>query len=305
MAMNIKKIIAIFLIGLIVLILVACVNEPPVRSTKITPQAVEGQLIPPPRIENSPTMKSIWEKGYFKYGAPMGLPYATVAGVVREFRGIVPDIARKYANQMGFPALSQFQRWTLMPADLADGTVDAIIGGPISRPEFQEFAFIEIGERGHCLIIKKGDDRFNTLLDIEQPDLSIAVIKGSDAEYLIGRDFPRVRIESIAEEDSESIFKAVKEGTADGAIVYSRIAPLIIHHNSDLDAFPDDCIEYPILPVPWGISLRQNDVEFIKYASDLADQLIASGWIQSRIDTWSEIDRLESITPFLVNSPTN
>ena len=288
----------VFAVMLFAAFVSACVNEPPTMVANVTAAPVPSQIALPPPLETSQTMRTIWNSGYFKYGFPLGLPYGGTGGVQRESRGIIPDLAVKIAAQIGLPTLTNSLRWPGMEKSLLDGTLNAIIGGPVSRPEFSGLVLVEVGERGHCFIARVDDMRYKQILDIQNPDARIVVLKGSDGEFLLSRDFPKVRAQSVETDVAEAVVRSVLDDTADIALVYSSIAPLVVSRFPQLRVFPDDCIENPLLPVAWGISLRPGDSAFIAFVENLASQVSASGWLASRVEYWSDLTLLGDMADF-------
>lgn len=285
--------VTIILMVVLAVTLVACDVEPPtiVRTPKSSLVGEYGDL---PLLEGSPTAQRMWERGFVKYGPALAVPYASIRkGQRNDFIGIIPDLAEVIGRQLGLPCVERLQRWTQMPAHLESGEVLMIIGGPASRPEFDGLEFVQVGERGYCLVARADDDRFHEVEDILKPGVAVAAVQGTDGEHYLLTNYTDVEVSSKPVVAAEKIILDVLAGEADVTMVYSLATPLFLENYPELKTFPAECVEDPIWSVPWGISILPGDPVFRQFLEALVAKMKETGWFEERTERWLDSELLE------------
>jgi ABC-type amino acid transport substrate-binding protein len=282
----------IILLVVLLVALTGCDVEPPDSVTTPVPFLV-GEYDDLPELEGSSIVDEVFEKGYVSFGFPAAVPYTFIRKPRRDFIGIVPDLGDLIGNQIGLPVEVRLQRWHEMPEQLEGGEVQLIIGGPVSRPEFDGMEFVQIGERGHCLVARADDDRFQEVEDILKPGVVVAAVQGTDGEQYLITEHPEVEVRSKTLAEPLDTVLDVLAGEADVTLVYSSVTPLLLEKHSELKAFPSDCVEHPIWSAPWGVSLPPGDPVFLQFLQALVGRMEESGWLEEHSEQWLDSDLLQ------------
>lgn len=279
---------------LLVFALVACDVKPPAPVTTPKPFLV-GEYAGLPSLEGSPTVDAVFQKGYVSFGFPVAAPYVFVRQPRRDFIGIVPDLGDLIGDQIGLPVEVRLQRWHEMPAHLEKGEVQMIIGGPVSRPEFASMEFVQVGERGYCLVARVDDDRFQGVEDILKPGVIVTAVQGTDGEHYLLTEYPGIEVRSKTLAEPLDAVPDVLAGEADVTLVYSLVTPLVLENYPELKAFPAECVEHPIWSVPWGVSLPPDDPVFRQFLEALVARMEETDWLEGHTEQWAESELLENV----------
>ena len=277
-------------------LLIACTDTPPTREAKAppTPSSSDSERVSLD-LEESETVQKMYAKGYFKYGTPLAAPYTFIRPGPNDFVGIAPDLAIEIRKRLGFPGVTvQLQKWTEMPDDLEAGIVHMIIGAPVSRPEFEGLDFIQMGQKGYCLLVKEGDDRFQDLESGLQQDVVLTTAQGTDAEYYLLTNYPALKLQSKKVITAQDVVEEILNGESDAVVVNALITDLVLEKHSLLAARPEDCAENPAWTVPWGISIQPDPVLEQFLVSTVAE-LMGDNWLEVRKEKWLSSKQLRGV----------
>lgn len=276
-------------------LLIACTDVAPTREAKAppTPSSSDSRNVSLD-VEESETVQKMYAKGYFKYGTPLAAPYTFIRPGPNDFVGIAPDLAIEIRKRLGFPGVTvQLQKWSAMPKDLEAGIVHMIIGAPASRPEFEDLDFVEVGQEGHCLLVRESDDRFTDLESVLQQDIVLTVAQGTNAEHLLINN-NSVELQSKKVITAQDVVESILNGESDAVVVNSWVTQLLLEKNSMLVAIPADCVDNPILTIPWGISIQPDPV-LEQFLISTVAELMEDDWLEMRKEKWLNSKQLRRV----------
>jgi ABC-type amino acid transport substrate-binding protein len=150
-----------------------------------------------------------------------------------------------------------------------------------------------VGERGYCLVLRADDRRFREIGDLLKANVVLATVQGTDGEYYFLTNRPRVRLRSVSIEEAEGGVKEVLAGTADATQLDASVARLFVQRYPQLKMFPNNCVEQPLWPVPWGISIRSDDPDLLRFLQAFVAKAKETGWLRERTERWLEAPRIK------------
>jgi polar amino acid transport system substrate-binding protein len=181
--------------------------------------------------------------------------------------GVSVEIVEEIARVLGAKVEWHRFNWNTMGADLKRGEFDVVADPIFLTPQrAREFAFtqpysyfgIGIG------LVKKGETRFKSFDDINDPAVTVAVGQGFGEESLVKSRAPKAKLLSIpAGQDTAAPLNSVLAGHADIAITNLEDGHRFV------DAHPDNLqllwTDAPPAYIPAGFALRLNDSAGVRF----------------------------------------
>ena len=166
--------------------------------------------------------------------------------------------------------------WSTFAAGLQAKQFDLVVGGTfatISRATAVGFT-VPINYMGYTASARKGDTRFKTLADIDQPGVKVAVTLGGGGQEFVRRNFKKAEILSLNTSDLTADLAAVDAKRADVAIedVWATTR-YINEHPSMVNLFPDH--PFDMQAIAWTV--RRNDLEFLNFLNTSIEWMRING----------------------------
>jgi len=170
------------------------------------------------------------------------------------------------------------QTWGTAVLGLKSGICDLVAAGFfIKIPRACSVAFTRpLFYIGDAVLVKKGDDRFSTIWDVDKKEIVVAVANGESGHEFVKENFKNAEIRVIDVEggDLSRVYLEVTSGRADIAITDAWNIKLYSDaHNDVKPLFLDK--PFNLNPVAWAV--RQDDVEFMRFIENALDTLEANG----------------------------
>jgi ABC-type amino acid transport substrate-binding protein len=221
------------------------------------------------RIEQTQTLRVGYE------GYP---PYTTKDPASGKLSGVSVDLAEYIAREAGWKIeWVQTSPDTKIP-DLQAGRFDVMtepIFRTISRATRVTFSrpYAYFGDA--AAIVRKGDNRFKIVDDLNKPEIKIAVREGYADQAFAADHLPAETLRVLKVDDVSQLFLEVVAGKADVALADLEQVRAFAHaHSSEVDSrFTDPAPVY----IPAGMMLPQGDFIFYNFLNTSLDYMEANG----------------------------
>jgi len=166
--------------------------------------------------------------------------------------------------------------WANFAAGLQSGQFDLSMAGTFAT--IQRAAAVEftrpINYLGYSAIIKKGDERFKTLSDLNKDGIKIAVVQGGAGLEYVKENFPKVTIVALATGDLTAPFVEVSAGRADVGIEdASQARRYAAQQPGVTDLF--EANPYNVLPIAW--SVRRGNQDLLNFMNTAIEFMLFTG----------------------------
>ena len=207
-----------------------------------------------------------------------------------ELSGFYVDAVRLVFKQANIEPEFVETVWASFAAGLQSGQFDLSIAGTfatVTRATAVEFTQ-PISYLGYSAIIKKGDDRFKELADLNKEGIKIAVIQGGASIDYAKENFPKATLVMTSGGNLLAPFVEVSAGRADVGIEdawqarrYAKEQPGVT------DLF--DGRPYNVLPIAWAI--KRGNADLINFMNTSIDWLMINDRFQKIASNYGETGR--------------
>lgn len=196
------------------------------------------------------------------------------------------DLGRAMARELGVDYMPINTRWLSIIPALKLGRCDVIISGmTITSERSKEVDFSDpyFSAGLTVLINARHKDKITSHTDLNSADFKVVSYPGTTGEAAVLKQLPEAQYLPIADE-----FKAietVRNGEAD-AFIYDL--PSIA---ANLAAYGDDhlvFIDKPFTDEDFGMAIRKNDPDFLKWLNSFLAELKQSSEYQKMYEKWFE-----------------
>src|SRR5258706_6783662 len=178
-----------------------------------------------------------------------------------DLSGFYVDAVRLVFKQVSVEVEFVETTWANFAAGLTSGQFDLSIAGTfatVTHAAAVEFTK-PVSYLGYSAVIKKGDDRFKELADLNRDGIKIAVIQGGASIDYAKENFPKATLTMTSGGNLLAPFVEVSAGRADVGIEdawqarrYAKEQPGVV------DLF--DGRPYNVLPIGWAIKPGKTDL---------------------------------------------
>jgi ABC-type amino acid transport substrate-binding protein len=166
--------------------------------------------------------------------------------------------------------------WANFAAGLQSGQLDLCMAGTFAT--IQRAAAVEftkpINYLGYSAIVKKGDERFKSLSDLNREGIKIAVVQGGAGLEYVKEYFPKATVVALATGDLTAPFVEVSAGRADVGIEdASQARRYAAQQPGVTDLFEDN--PYNVLPIAW--SVRRGNQDLLNFMNTAIDFMLFTG----------------------------
>lgn len=148
---------------------------------------------------NASTLDDILSEGKLTVSTELGMPpLAYEDAETGEPTGLLMEIAREYANQLGVELEVKSYAWSGVVPALTEGKVDMIAAG-LTRtvPRTTKMLFTEPVFNNPCKMLVRKDSNIDSLEDINQNGVVITISTGSVWEKVAANQFPEAEIKTV------------------------------------------------------------------------------------------------------------
>ncbi len=247
--------------------------------------AAQAEKAEPPAMR---TMTDILETGTLRVGTAVYAPWV-VRGEDGELKGFEIDVARQVAKDLGVTPQIKVYEWAKLIPALLGGEIDIIIAGVSITPEravkinfSQPYATSGTGLATNTALTK----HFTGLTDLNDPDVTIAVVTGTVSESVARRTFKKATFQEHP--TAAKATAALVNGKAH-AFVAGNPAPRIValSHPDKID----EPLNEPLLPTKEAFAIRKGDFDFLAFLNAWVVAREADTWLQGHHDYWFDSQR--------------
>lgn len=210
-------------------------------------------------------------------------PFTFHDKVGNSYQGIDIDLAKSLASSLGVEAEFVKTTWKMLLPDFTAGKCDIAMGGISVNLERQKQVFFSEPYlvNGKAPIARcKDEAKFQTVADIDKPDVRVIVNPGGTNEKFVREKFADAKIEIYP--DNVTIFQQILDGKADIMIAESVETELQEKLHPGLCAInPDKPLQYGEM----GYMLPQGAVVFKAYVDQWLHLAKATGEFDRIYDT--------------------
>jgi polar amino acid transport system substrate-binding protein len=166
--------------------------------------------------------------------------------------------------------------WANFAAGLNSGQFDLSIAGTfatIQRAGAVEFTK-PIAYLGYSAVAKKGETRFKTPADLNNPDIKIALIQGGASVEYAKENWPKAQFVLLSTGNLTAPFVEVSAGRADVGVEDAWQAHRYsLEHPEVVDLFAGH--PYNVLPIAWAV--KRGDQDLLNFMNTAIDYLLTTG----------------------------
>lgn len=243
-------------IGIIALVI--GLNRNPVTSPNSSPSALD-------RIQKNKVLRT----GYISY-----FPYSTKDPKTGLLSGYSVDMVDYIAKQTGWKVEWIETTSDTMISDLQSNKFDVVVTSifrTIPRATRVTFTrpYAYFGYAGG--LVKKGDTRFRTIEDLNNPNITVAVTLGDTDQSFIEQNLPKAKLKTMKVDDVSQVYADVLAGNSD--ISLSEILELKAYAKEHSDQVDTLFTNPPPASVPAGFMVRQGDFSFYNFLNTAIDYM--------------------------------
>lgn len=203
--------------------------------------------------------------------------------------GFIIDIAQEIANDANLKLTYIQSTWGGFPADLNTGKCDVVFAGlypTIGRSTDVSFTqpFFYAGNSG---VVKTGDTRFQTIADLNNEDITVAVVQGDFDHIYAQKHLPKAHLLVLdkASDDTMSLV-AVSSGKADVGLSSSDVVARYAREHPEVSGL---FLDKPFSTSPVTFAVRQKDQELLNFLNNALGYLKATGFLDGTIKKYGSV----------------
>lgn len=193
--------------------------------------------------------------------------------------GYFVDAARFMFEQIKVEPVFLETTWANFVATLQSGQADLCIASAfasIKRAAVVDFTN-PILYLGRSAIVRKDDDRFKSLTDLNRKDITIAVQTGSRSQEFVTANLPKAKVLSLGGADPSTPFLAVTAGRADAGINDAWAARRFAQNQPGVkDLFGDE--PFNVSAMAW--SVRKGNTDLLNFLNTSLEVMLTSGQLE-------------------------
>jgi len=230
-----------------------------------------------------PAIDKILRKGELVIGTSGDYPPFNVKTKTGELIGLDIDIGKIIAGSMGVkPKFVQIPFSEILSA-LEAGKIDIIISAMTITPQRNlKFAFVgPYFISGQSMVTTKETAfKAENLNDVNKPEFTIAVSKGTTSEMVARNNISRAKL-TVTNNMDEAV-KLLLDGKVKAILTDSATGSVAAFRYKDRKIIATTPLTYE----PIGIAMPANDPLFVNWLENLLESLKGSGELQSIMERW-------------------
>lgn len=248
------------------------------------PSVMAGK-IEVPAEGKSPTIDHIRKQGVLRAGIAIAPPWLGQNPKTGEYFGASIEIGKRIAELLGVEVKLISSGWDVIIAGLQGNQFELALAPLFATEKRRKVVdFVNYTEDGTCYVVRKDNDKINTLEDLNQPSVTIGTWTGTGTEHGIVGKYTKAKIHSIVQPvGGAHRIEDVLTRRVDAAPIDAPQAFIVAHQYSEIKILPggpENCVKNPDIPFPIGMAFNYGDPEFKKFleavVTDMQDQIKAS-----------------------------
>ena len=239
-----------------------------------------GLVAPAAQAQSSDTFEKVLKDRKIRFGYIVSPPSAIRDPATGKLSGFYVDAAREIAELMHVEPVFIETTWANFAPALQAGQFDVSIAATFATiPRAMAVSFTNpINYQSFSGVVRKDDDRFKTLEDLDRPDIKIAVVQGSAGHEFARQNLKKAQIVALTTANLLQPFLEVSAGRADAAIQdESQLHRYLPGHPEVKPLFGGKV--FNTLPIAWAV--RHGDQELQGFLNTAIGYMMSSGrWDQ-------------------------
>ena len=207
-----------------------------------------------------------------------------------ELGGFYIDAVRLIFKQVNVEPEFVETTWGNFVAGLQSGQFDLSLAGTFATvPRAAAVEFTKpISYLGYSAIVKKGENRFHSLADLNQDGIKIAVIQGGASVEYAKENFPKAQLVTLSTGNLLAPFVEVSAGRADVGIEDAWQAKRYAREHPEVtDLFAGH--PYNVLPIAW--SVKRGNQDLLNFMDTAIDWLMINDRFQKLAAKYGDTGR--------------
>ena len=228
-------------------------------------------------------LQNVLDRGELRVAVALYPPWA-MQDEGGELRGFEIDVAKQLASDLGVKPKFKVVNWDALIPTLTKGSADIIASGFSITPDralqvnfSQSYASSGTGLATNLSLT--GD--FDSLTNLNAPDVKIAVVEGMLSERLARSSFPAASF--LLFDTSENASKALIEGKAHAFVVANPVPRFISLRHPDKVDVP---LQEPLRVTREAFAIRKGDADFLAYLNAWITARESDTWLEGHHDYW-------------------
>lgn len=240
-----------------------------------------GILAPAARAQSDNTFEKVLKSGKIRFGFIVSPPSAIRDPASGKLSGFYVDAAREIAELMHVEPVFVETTWANFAPALQAGQFDVSIAATFATiPRAMAVSFTKpINYQSFSGVIRKNEDRFKTLEDLNQPNVKIAVVQGSAGHEFARQNLKKAQLVVLTTANLLQPFLEVSAGRADAGIQDESQLHRYLPDHPEVKALFGGKV-FNTLPIAWAV--RHGDQELLTFLNTAIDYMMSSG-------RWDEI----------------
>jgi ABC-type amino acid transport substrate-binding protein len=233
--------------------------------------------------EQKSTLDKVKESGTLRVGYAIYPPYVDKNKTTGEPYGYSIDIVKELAAQMKVKVVFIEGSWQTYISDLQNDKYDLLVGPLFSRIErAKEIDYsMPYGYFSSVAgIVKKDDNRFQTIYDLNKKGIVIAVPQGWTSEEYASRYLTNSTIKSFKGDTATLAFSDVILGNSDVALADGPSVMQYLEQNPNQPVKPL-FLDKPVIVSPAGFGIKKGDFVWARFLDLSIEDMRYEGTIQS------------------------
>lgn len=217
--------------------------------------------------------------------------------------GYFVDAARFIFEELKVEPVFVETTWANFVATLQSGQTDLCIASSfasIKRSAVVDFTR-PILYLGRSAIVRKDDNRFDSLADMNRDDITIAVMTGSRSQEFVTTSLPKAKVLSLSGADPSTPFLAVTAGRADVGINDAWSARRYAQNQPAVkDLFGDE--PFNVSPMAWTV--KKGNTDLLNFLNTSLEIMLTNGQLEKMASEYPNAGRYKRViklVPFAVD----
>jgi len=208
--------------------------------------------------------------------------------------GYFVDAARHMFEQIKVEPVFMETTWANFVATLQSGQADFCIASSfasIKRAAVVDFTN-PILYLGRSAIVRKDEERFKSLSDLNREDITIAVLTGSRSQEFVTTNLPKAKVLSIGSSDPSAPFLAVTAGRADAGVNDAWAARRFAQNQPGVkDLFGDE--PFNVSPMAWTV--KKGNTDLLNFLNTSLEVMLTSGEMEKMAGNYPNAGRYKRV----------
>jgi polar amino acid transport system substrate-binding protein len=246
---------------------------------------VVAGMVEVPAEGKSKTIDQIRKQKVLRAGIALAPPWLGQNPKTGKYYGAALEIGERIVQLLGVELKLITSGWDVIIAGLQGNQFELALAPLFATEKRRQVVdFVNYTEDGTCYIVRKDNDKINTLDDLNQPSVTIGTWTGTGTEHGIKGKYTKAKIHSIVQPvGGAHRVEDVLTKRIDAAPIDAPQAFVMAHQYAEvkiLPGGPENCVQNPDIPFPIGMAFNYGDPEFKKFleavVKDMEEQIKAS-----------------------------